>query len=216
MWTSNKENLANSEVDNSTECKPETLSSVHEENSLDKDEYFMELALAAAANAYTESEIPIGCVLVKSGQVIATAYNKREQNQNTLAHAELLAINSACKLFNSWRLDNVDCYVTLEPCHMCLSALQQARVHRIIYGAASPKTGAIESIDNFFSNNNLNHYPEIKSGILAEEATNLLQQFFNKRRDENKFLDKSLGGRSNRVKLRTDSLSDSPEKRQKL
>ena len=182
----------------------------------DKDEYFMSLALEAAEKAYAESEIPIGCVLVKSGEVIATAYNKREQNQNTLAHAELLAIDSACKLFNSWRLDDVDCYVTLEPCHMCLSALQQARVCRIIYGAPSPKTGAIESIDNFFSNKNLNHYPEIKSGILAEKASNLLQNFFNKRREENKSLDKSLGGRSKRVRLRTDSQDIRDEENQSL
>lgn len=171
----------------------------------DTDEYFMSLALEAAEKAHAEFEIPIGCVLVKSGEVIATAYNKREQNQNTLAHAELLAIDSACKLFNSWRLDDVDCYVTLEPCHMCLSALQQARVRRIIYAAPSPKTGAIESIDNFLSNKNLNHYPEIRSNILAKRASNLLQNFFHKRRDENKSLDKSLGGRSKRVKLRTDS-----------
>ncbi len=166
------------------------------------NEKFMKVALEEAKTAASIGEIPIGCVLVKDGEIIAQSHNLKETNQSSILHAEINAIQTASKLLNTWRLIDVDCYVTLEPCHMCASALQQARIRKIYFAASDPKTGAIHSMDNFFERNSLNHYPEIESGLLKDEASQLLKDFFSKRRKENRKLDDELGGRSKRRNLK--------------
>jgi tRNA(adenine34) deaminase len=142
------------------------------------DERFMRRALEQARRAAAYGEVPIGAVIVRDGLVIAEAHNWRETWRDATAHAELIAIQEASRRVGGWRLAECDLYVTLEPCPMCAGALIQARIRRLVYGAADPKGGAITSKVELLQPGRWNHYPEITSGILAEECGMILTEFF--------------------------------------
>ncbi|HEX5605922.1 MAG TPA: tRNA adenosine(34) deaminase TadA [Candidatus Binatia bacterium] len=139
---------------------------------------YMRLALAAARQAASRGEIPVGAVIVSAGQVIATAYNDREERQTPLGHAEITAIQLAAQYLGSWRLDNAELYVTLEPCIMCAGAILQARISRLIFGCRDPKAGAIESLYRLCEDQRLNHQLPVTAGVLANESAALLRDFF--------------------------------------
>ena len=149
------------------------------------DLIFMQAALAEARLSLQEDEIPVGCVIVKDNKIIAQAHNQKQKYKNSQYHAEMIALFQATKALNDWRLQDCDVYVTLEPCLMCCGALIQARVRRVIYGAYDPKVGAVESIINTFDIKGLNHQILYLGGILKEESSSLLKQYFKHKRDEN-------------------------------
>jgi len=144
---------------------------------------FMEEALVEARTAAAEGEVPIGCVIVRDGAVIARARNATIAARDPTAHAEMLAIRAAAAALGSERLVDCDLYVTLEPCAMCAAAISFARIRRLYYGAADPKGGAVENGVKFFSSPTCHHRPEVYSGIAEREAAALLQEFFRTRRD---------------------------------
>ncbi len=146
---------------------------------LDKDQVFMHMALGMAKEAYRAGEVPVGAVLVKEGEVIATGYNRREGLQDPTAHAELLAIRAAAEIMGSWRLTETTLYVTLEPCTMCVGAIVQSRIPRLVFGTHA----AGESNCDFTAETLFNHHVIVQSGILAEDCRNLLQQFFQQLRE---------------------------------
>jgi tRNA(adenine34) deaminase len=143
---------------------------------------FMDLALKTAKNAGKAGEVPIGCVIVRGYEVIATAANRTLTDRDPTAHAEILAIRQAADAIGTERLVDCDLYVTLEPCTMCAGAISFARIRRLYYGAADPKGGAVESGVRFFSSPTCHHRPEIYGGIGESEAAALLQDFFRARR----------------------------------
>lgn len=143
---------------------------------INKHELFMKEAIKEAKKALKKQEVPIGCVIVKNNQIISRAYNKRETKQSSVAHAEILAIQKANKKMASWRLDECDIYITLEPCLMCTGAISLSRFRNVIYGAKQSK------VDNYFSNEGLNHYPSVIGGVLEEECSKLIRVFFGERR----------------------------------
>lgn len=142
----------------------------------------MDLALKAAESAGNAGEVPIGCVVVRNNQVIATAANRTLTDRDPTAHAEILALRQAAKLLGSERLTDCDLYVTLEPCTMCSGAISFARIRRLYYGAADPKGGAVESGVRFFAQPTCHHAPEIYSAVGEEQAATLLREFFKTRR----------------------------------
>ncbi|KIL52641.1 tRNA adenosine(34) deaminase TadA [Jeotgalibacillus soli] len=152
----------------------------------DRDEYWMKIALNEAQKARDLREVPIGAVLVKNDQLIASAYNLRETTQNAVTHAELLAIEKACKTEGSWRLEGMTLYVTLEPCPMCSGAILLSRVERVVYGAADPKAGCAGSLMNLLEDDRFNHQCKVESGVLQEECGDLLSTFFRTLRAEKK------------------------------
>ena len=141
------------------------------------DAYFMSIALEQAKEAARQGEVPVGACIVQDNQVIATGYNRRELDQNALAHAEILAIEQACKVLGGWRLHRCSLYVTLEPCPMCTGAIINARIQRIVYGAKDPKAGCCGSVCNMTAMP-FNHHPRITSGVLEEECMAQLKEFF--------------------------------------
>lgn len=141
------------------------------------DPQFMRTALRLAQEASCEGEIPVGAVLVKDGVILATGRNRREAAKNALLHAEIEAIDTACRKLGSWRLSGCDLYVTLEPCPMCAGAIINARISRVIFGAYDEKAGSCGSVVNLFSLP-YNHTPELWGGILEEECAALLSDFF--------------------------------------
>lgn len=143
---------------------------------------FMDLALKAAETAGKSAEVPIGCVIVLSGEVIATAGNRTLTDRDPTAHAEILAIRQATKAVGSERLVDCDLYVTLEPCTMCAGAISLARIRRLYYGAADPKGGAVDSGVRFFASSTCHHVPEVYSAVGEKEAATLLRDFFKVRR----------------------------------
>ena len=151
----------------------------------EKDEQFIRIALDQAAIAEENSDVPIGAVIVYENQIIGKAYNQREQLQDPTAHAEIIALTQAAGALGTWRLHGCTMYVTLEPCPMCAGALVLARVDRLVYGCADPKTGACGSLYNIVQDDRLNHRLKVTSGILAEQCSQLLQDFFQHRRVEN-------------------------------
>ena len=146
------------------------------------DEEYMGLALAEARKAYELGEVPIGAVVVKDGEVLATAYNLRETGHDATAHAEVLAIRRACEKIGHWRLTGTTLYVTIEPCPMCAGALVMSRVDRLVYGAADYKAGAVESLFNITNHSGLNHRIKVRAGVCEEECRNLMKDFFRERR----------------------------------
>ena len=147
-----------------------------------RDEYFMRLALREADRALEHDDVPVGCVIVAAGEVVAAARNERELRGDPTAHAEVLALREASQRLDSWRLDDTVIYVTLEPCAMCAGAIVLARVPRAVYGATDPKTGAAGSVLDVLSEPRLNHRPDVVGGLLAEESAALLRAFFASRR----------------------------------
>jgi tRNA(adenine34) deaminase len=139
---------------------------------------FMKLALAAAQEAAKRGDVPVGAVVVSADEVISTGYNRREERQSPLAHAEIIAIEGAARHFRSWRLNECDLYVTLEPCIMCVGAILQARMRRLIFGCLDAKAGAIESLYRLCDDRRLNHQLPAAGGVLASEAAALLAEFF--------------------------------------
>ena len=143
---------------------------------------FMRLALAEAQQAAKEGEVPVGAVIVCRGEVIAAAHNQREMLRDPTAHAEMIALTQAAESLGAWRLEGCTLYVTLEPCPMCAGAIIQARVPKIVYGAADPKAGAVESLYQLLEDARLNHQSEITAGVMAEECGAVLKEFFQMRR----------------------------------
>lgn len=139
---------------------------------------FMEQALIEAEKAKLMDEVPIGAVIVKNGEIIARAHNLRETLKNPIAHAEMLAIQEASKNINSWRLDDCVLYVTLEPCQMCAGSLIQARISELVYGTIDPKAGCAGTLLNFLQDERFNHKVKITSGIMEEECSKILKDFF--------------------------------------
>lgn len=142
----------------------------------------MKYALKEAKKAYEIGEIPVGCVIVYNDKIIARAYNKRENNNISTAHAEILAINKACKKLNSWRLEDCDIYITLEPCAMCAGAIIQSRIKNCYYGAYDYRFGAHKSIINLFDVK-FNHNVNIYGGILEDECSKIIKDFFKELRN---------------------------------
>jgi tRNA(adenine34) deaminase len=147
-----------------------------------RDEYFMRLALREAEQAMAHDDVPIGCVIVRGGEVIAAARNERELRGDPTAHAEILALREASRQMAGWRLLDTLLYVTLEPCAMCAGAIVLARVPRVVYAAPDPKAGAAGSVLDVLGEPQLNHRPEVAGGLLADEGGELLRQFFASRR----------------------------------
>ena len=142
----------------------------------------MKQALELAQQAAEEGEVPVGAVVVKEGQCVAAAHNLREQSGNPVAHAEMLAIQSASEKLADWRLTETTLYVTLEPCPMCAGAIVLARIPRLVYATTDPKSGAAGSLYNIVKDERLNHQVELLSGVCAEESSVLLRTFFQNRR----------------------------------
>ncbi len=147
-----------------------------------RDEYFMRLALREAERALEHDDVPIGAVVVKDGEVIGAGHNERELRSDPTAHAEMVALREAARVLDSWRVLDSVMYVTLEPCAMCAGAIILARVPRVVFGAADPKAGATGSVINVLDLSELNHRPQVQSGLLAEECADLLRAFFAERR----------------------------------
>ncbi|HEY5311225.1 MAG TPA: tRNA adenosine(34) deaminase TadA [Pirellulales bacterium] len=143
----------------------------------------MRLALAEAEQAAAEDEVPVGAVIVHQQRVIASAHNQRESLRDPTAHAEMIAITQAAQALASWRLEDCWLYVTLEPCPMCAGAIVQARIPWVVYGAADPKAGAVESLYRLLGDARLNHRCQTISGLLAEPCGALLAQFFRAKRE---------------------------------
>ena len=147
-----------------------------------RDEHFMRLALREAERAFEHDDVPIGCVIVHEGEVLAAAGNERELRGDPTAHAEVLAMRDAGRALGSWRLDGCALYVTLEPCAMCAGAIVLGRVPRVVYGAVDPKAGAAGSALDVLGEPRLNHRPEVAGGLLEGESAELLRRFFAVRR----------------------------------
>lgn len=145
------------------------------------DTAFMRLALDLALQAGEMGEVPVGAVVVCDGVVVGTGLNRRESGKNALAHAEIEAIDVACKTLGGWRLHKCDLYVTLEPCPMCAGAIINARIRRLVYGASDPKAGCFGSLADF-NTLSFNHKPQIVSGVCAQECAQVLTDFFRRLR----------------------------------
>lgn len=150
------------------------------------DRHFMREAIAEAKRAEEKGEVPIGAVIVRNGEILARGHNLRESRQSSIAHAEVLAIDDACKKMGTWRLEDADLYVTLEPCPMCAGAIMLSRIRRVVYGAADPKGGCAGTFMNLLDDDRFNHQSEVVSGVLAEECGELLSDFFRKIRERKK------------------------------
>ena len=144
---------------------------------------FMKMAYKLALKAYDIGEVPIGAVIVKEGKVIAKAYNKRNFKKLATAHAEILAIEKACKKLNDWRLDDCEMYVTLEPCPMCAGAIVNSRIKKLYFGAYERKSGSVLSNYQILFKGGLNHAAQAEGGILEEDCSSLLRNFFKSKRN---------------------------------
>ena len=150
---------------------------------MEQDVLFMSQALALAKEAAAAGEVPVGCVIVRDGVVVGRGRNRREEGKNALAHAEIEAINDACRNLGGWRLWDCTMYVTLEPCPMCAGAIINARLARVVYGASDRKYGACGSICDLFTMD-FNHRPQVETGIMEEESIALMTEFFRELRVE--------------------------------
>ena len=151
------------------------------------DEEYMRLALREAEKARDKDEVPVGCVIVRNGEVIARAHNLREKNQQANAHAEMLAIQKASKKLSTWCLQDCDLYVTLEPCMMCTGVISHARINRLIYGTTDPKGGTIDTLIQIKDIPHLKTYPKtVVSGVLQPECSAILSDFFKEKRKKPK------------------------------
>ena len=153
---------------------------------LTDQEKYMKEALRQAKKAYALGEVPIGCVIVHEGKIIGRGYNRRNTDKNTLAHAEITAINKASRKLGDWRLEGCTLYVTLEPCQMCAGAIVQARIDEVVMASMNPKAGCGGSILNILEMPEFNHQVKVTRGILEEECSHMLTQFFKELRIRNK------------------------------
>ncbi|MBR4162177.1 MAG: tRNA adenosine(34) deaminase TadA [Solobacterium sp.] len=149
-------------------------------------EDFMRIALKEAEKAAKIDEVPIGCVIVKDGEVISKAHNMKEHQQLSTSHAEILAIQKASRKLNTWNLKDCDLYVTLEPCMMCTGSIILSRIHAIYYGTNDPKGGCVNTLIDINQIKKINHHPNIYSGILKEECSEILSSFFRQKRMQKK------------------------------
>jgi len=147
--------------------------------------YWMSEALVLARQAAEAGEVPVGAVVVKNGAIIGRGYNQPILRHDPTAHAEVMAMRNAARQLGNYRLTGCDLYVTLEPCCMCAGAMMHARIRRVVYGAPDPKTGACGSVVNLFAESRLNHHTEVIVGVLADESSALLKEFFAERRLDN-------------------------------
>ena len=152
----------------------------------DTDAKYMKEAIRQAKKAYAIGEVPIGCVIVRDGKIISRGYNRRTIDKNTLAHAELAAIKKASKKLDDWRLEGCTMYVTLEPCQMCAGALVQSRIDRVVVGCMNPKAGCAGSILNLLQIPEFNHQVEQETGVLEEECSQMMKDFFRELRETKK------------------------------
>lgn len=156
------------------------------------DEYYMREAIKEAKKAEAKGEVPIGAVLVLHDEIVARAHNLRETEQRALAHAEMLAIDEACRKLGTWRLEDAVLYVTLEPCPMCAGAVVLSRVDKVVFGAFDPKGGCTGTLMNLLQEERFNHQAEVVSGVLEEECGEMLSAFFRKLRRKKKEIRKKL------------------------
>lgn len=157
-----------------------------EKTRAERDEFFMREAIKEAKKAWAKEEVPIGCVIVLNGEIIARAHNLRESKQLPTAHAEILAIEEACRKTGSWRLEGAELYVTLEPCPMCAGAIIMSRIKRVVYGASDPKGGCAGTFMNLLEDERFNHQSEVAPGVLVDECGRLLTDFFQQLRQKRK------------------------------
>ena len=158
-----------------------------------EDAFYMRAALAEAAQAYALGEVPIGAVLVdEAGEIVARGHNLRERDHDATAHAEMIAIRTACERLGRWRLSGLTLYVTIEPCPMCAGAIVMSRMDRVVYGGTDYKAGACESLFNIPGHPALNHHPEVTAGVLAEECAGIMKRFFRERRARKKAAQKNI------------------------
>ena len=157
-----------------------------EKKEIKLNEKYMRMAIKEAAKAGKGNEVHIGCVIVHDGKVVARAHNRRNKDKSVLSHAELLAISEACAKLRDWRLEEGTMYITLEPCQMCAGAIVQARIPRVVIGAMNPKAGCAGSIINLLQMERFNHQVDIQSGVLVDECSELLSDFFAQLREEKK------------------------------
>ena len=155
---------------------------------LTADEKYMKAAIKEAKKAYALEEVPIGCVIVQNEKIIARGHNRRNTEGNTLAHAEISAIKKASKKTGDWRLEDCTMYVTLEPCQMCAGAIVQSRMKKVVIASMNPKAGCAGSVINLLQMAEFNHQVEIEKGVLQEECSEMLSQFFKELRDKKKKL----------------------------
>lgn len=158
-----------------------------------EDEKFMRAAIREAKKAYALQEVPIGCVIVYEGKIIARGYNRRNTDKNTIAHAEMTAIKKASKKLGDWRLEGCTLYVTLEPCQMCAGAIVQARVDAVVIGSMNPKAGCAGSVLNLLEFPAFNHQAQVTRGVLQEECSMMLSAFFRELREQKKAASLGLG-----------------------
>ncbi len=162
------------------------MDKMDEKNRNDADRKYMKEAVRQAKKAYKIGEVPIGCVIVYEGLVIGRGYNRRTIDKNPLAHAELSAIRKASKKMGDWRLEGCTMYVTLEPCQMCAGAIVQSRMDRVVVGCMNPKAGCAGSILNLLDMKEFNHQVELTTGVLKEECSQMMKQFFRELREKKK------------------------------
>jgi tRNA(adenine34) deaminase len=157
-----------------------------------EEERYMKEAIRQARKAWKLQEVPIGCVIVRDGKIIARGYNRRNTDKNTLAHAELQAIKKASRIAGDWRLEDCTMYITLEPCQMCAGAIVQARIPHVVIGSMNPKAGCAGSILNLLQVPEFNHQVEVTRGVLEEECSAMLTDFFRELRSRRKMAEKPM------------------------
>ena len=151
---------------------------------MNHDERYMKEAIKQAKKAYALGEVPIGCVIVYKDKIIGRGYNRRTIDKNTIAHAEMMAIKKASKKMDDWRLEDCTMYVTLEPCQMCSGAIVQSRMKKVVIGCMNPKAGCAGSILNLLQMEAFNHQVEIEIGVLGDECSHMMKQFFKELREK--------------------------------
>ena len=151
-----------------------------------QDEKYMRETIKQAKKAYALGEVPIGCVIVYEDKIIGRGYNRRTIDKNTIAHAEMMAIKKASKKMDDWRLEDCTMYVTLEPCQMCSGAIVQSRMKKVVIGCMNPKAGCAGSILNLLQMEEFNHQVELEIGVLGEECSAMMKQFFKELREKNR------------------------------
>ncbi len=176
MCSENNEDI----IDAKTECEDKEADEVFELDSqeLAKHEKYMDKAIAQARRAYANGDVPIGCVIVHDGRIIARGFNKRNLKKTTLAHAEILAIEQASRKLGDWRLEECTMYVTLEPCQMCAGAIVQARIPEVVIGCMNPKAGCAGSVIDLLQMKQFNHQVKEIKGIRQQECSSMMKEFF--------------------------------------
>ncbi len=144
--------------------------------------FFMREALSEAQKAFDKGEVPVGAVIVKDGEIVSRGHNLKESTKNPIKHAEIVAIEAACKVLGDWRLTDCELFVTLEPCIMCCGAIVQARIRKVYFGVPDPKAGAVVSLYRIFDDTRLNHRVEYEGGFLSDECSTIIKKFFERLR----------------------------------